>query len=410
MARRAALRLGRRCRHGTIALLEGGLRTVLGAGEPGVEVTVHDPRCYAALRHGSRGLADAYRQGWWDCDDLTTLVRLLLRNLSGALGALDRLGAAAAPVLDPPARLRRPDKAADRRNVRAHYDIGNDFYALMLDPTMTYSCAVFERPDLSLEAAQRAKLDRLCRRLHLTASDHIIEIGGGWGSFALHAAGRYGCRVTTTTVSAAQHDHMTRRVAEAGLADRVTVLDADYRDLTGSFDRLVSIEMIEAVDWRDHPTFFTACARLLRPEGLAALQAIVISDSSFHRAKRHDDFIRHDIFPGGCLPSVASLATEAGRAGLRMVEMEDIGTHYPETLRRWADNLLRHAAEVTALGVDPQFRRLWDLYLAYCAAAFLEGHISDVQLVLGGRAWRPPALVSGDSHIPARPSPAVRSG
>ena len=396
-ARMAALRLGRRCRHGSIVVHEGAIRTALGSGEPSVEVTVHDPRCYAALRHGSRGLAGAYRRGWWDCDELTTLVRLLLRNLAGALGALDRLGAAAAPLLDPPARLRRPDKAADRRNVRAHYDIGNDFYALMLDPTMTYSCALFERPGMSLEAAQTAKLDRLCRRLALSASDHVVEIGGGWGSFAVHAAGRYGCRVTTTTISAAQHDHLTRRVADAGLAGRVTVLGADYRDLAGRYDKLVSIEMIEAVDWRDHAAFFATCARLLRPGGLAALQAIVIADSSFHRAKHHADFIRRDIFPGGCLPSVTSLTTDAGRVGLRLVELEDIGAHYPETLSRWADNIRGHAAEVAGLGLDRGFRRLWDLYLAYCAAAFLERHVSDLQLVLAGPAWRPPAPAADGS-------------
>ena len=390
-ARAAALRLGRRLRHGRVVLQEDRLRTVLGAGEPTVEVTVHDPRCYAALRHGSRGLADAYRRGWWDCDDLTTLVRLLLRNLAGTLGALDRLGAAAAPLLDPPARLRRPDKAADRRNIRAHYDIGNDFYALMLDPTMTYSCALFERPGMSLEAAQTAKLDRLCRRLGLSASDHVVEIGGGWGSFAVHAAERYGCRVTTTTISAAQHEYLTRRVSDAGLAGRVTVLGVDYRDLDGRYDKLVSVEMIEAVDWRDHPAFFAKCARLLRPDGLAAVQAIVIADSSFDRAKHHDDFIRRYIFPGGCLPSVTSITTDAGRAGLRLVELEDIGAHYPETLRRWAENLRARATEVTALGLDPEFRRLWDLYLGYCAAAFLERHVSDVQLVLAGSGWRPPA-------------------
>ena len=394
-ARAAALRLGRRCRHGRIVVREGDARTVLGAGEPSVEVTVHDARCYAALRQGSRGLADAYRRGWWDCDDLTTLIRLLRRNLSGALGALDRIGAATAPLLDPPARLRRPDKAADRRNVRAHYDIGNDFYALMLDSTMTYSCALFERPDMSLDAAQTAKLDRLCRRLGLSASDHVVEIGGGWGSFAVHAAARYGCRVTTTTVSAAQHDHLTGRVADAGLAGRVTVLDVDYRDLTGRYDKLVSIEMIEAVDWRDHADFFATCARLLRPDGLAALQAIVIADPSFHRAKRHADFIRRDIFPGGCLPSVTSIAADAGAAGLRLVELEDIGAHYPETLRRWADNLRSRPAEVAELGLDPGFRRQWDLYLAYCEAAFLERHVSDVQLVLAGPPWRPPCPVTG---------------
>lgn len=381
LARAAVVALGRHLRDGTIVLHEGPARTVLGAGEPTVHVTVHDPRAHAALLRGSSGLGEAYVLGWWDTDDLTTLARLLLRGTSGPRRALDRLGAAARPLLDPPARLRRSDTSADRRNIRAHYDIGNDFFALMLDPTMTYSCALFDRPDLALADGQAAKLDRICQRLDLSPSDHVVEIGTGWAGFAVHAAARYGCRVTTTTISRAQHEYAAKRVADAGLSDRVTVLDAHYRDLSGSFDKLVSIEMIEAVDWRDHDRFFGTCAGLLRPGGMAALQAIVIADESFERAKRHDDFIRRSIFPGGCLPSVTSLHTSARRAGLRLVDLRDIGDHYPETLRRWRANVDDHAEEVAALGLGTEFRRLWDLYLTYCEAAFLEHHVSDVQVV-----------------------------
>lgn len=388
LARRAVLALGRRARHGTVVVHEGATETVVGAGEPTVHVTVHDPRAYAALRSGSRGLGESYRQGWWDTDDLTGLLRVLFRDLAAPLERLDRLGATVRPLLDPPARLRRPDKARDRRNIRAHYDIGNDFYALMLDPTMTYSCAVFERPQVTLEQAQREKLDRICRRLALSPADHVVEIGCGWGSFALHAASHYGCRVTTTTISAAQHDLASKRVAEAGLADRVTVLDADYRDLTGTYDKLASIEMIEAVDWREHDGFFARCAALLRPDGLALLQAIVIADGSFDRAKHHDDFIRAAVFPGGCLPSVTSIAASAHRAGLRIVGLDDIGAHYAETLRRWRARVHEHAPAVNALGLDDRFIRLWDLYLAYCEAAFLERHVSDVQVVLAPPGWR----------------------
>ena len=388
IARSAVSALGRRLRDGTVVVhdVPGSTHTVLGAGDPTVHLTVHDGRAYAAFLRGSRGLGDSYVRGWWDSDDLTALVRVLLRATSGVRSVLDRLGAAARPLLDPLSRIRTTDPSVDRRNIRAHYDIGNDFYALMLDPTMTYSCALFERPDMRLVDAQEAKLDRICRRLDLSAADHVVEIGTGWGSFAIHAATRYGCRVTTTTISDAQYEHAATRVADAALDDRVTVLDDDYRDLTGTFDKLVSIEMIEAVDWRDHDRFFEACAALLRPGGRAALQAIVIADDSFERAKHHDDFIRRAIFPGGCLPSVTSIHTSARRAGLHLVEVLDIGEHYPETLRRWRTNVDDHAAEVTAIGLGTDFRRLWDLYLAYCEAAFLERHVSDVQVVLAKSA------------------------
>jgi cyclopropane-fatty-acyl-phospholipid synthase len=387
LARAAVVALGRRMRHGTVVLHDGPARTVLGAGGPTVHVTINNPRTYAALLRGSRGLGEAYVRGWWDSDDLTTLARVLLRSSSGMRGAVDRLGAAARPLLDPLARLRPSNRSVDRRNIRAHYDIGNDFFALMLDQTMTYSCALFEWPDMSLVDAQTAKLDRICRRLDLSPSDRVVEIGTGWASFAVHAATRYGSRVTTTTISGAQHEYAAKRVADAGLSDYVTVLDVDYRDLTGTFDKLVSIEMIEAVDWRDHDGFFETCAGLLGPKGRAALQAIVIADESFERAKRHDDFIRRAIFPGGCLPSVTSIHTSARRAGLRLVDLCDIGDHYPETLRRWRANVDKHAREVTAMGLGTEFRRLWDLYLTYCEAAFLERHVSDVQVVLAKPAW-----------------------
>ncbi len=381
-ARDAIVWLGRRVRHGTIVLHERDTRIELGNGNPVVDVTVRDPRFYWALRRGSAGLGESYARGWWDCDDLTGLLRLLIVNFAGAGRVLDRIGAAARPLRDPPARLRRRDKGTDRRNIHAHYDIGNDFYALMLDESMTYSCGVFERPGMSLGEAQTAKLDRICRMLDLSSTDHVVEIGTGWGGFAVHAASQYGCRVTTTTISDAQYEYATKRVADAGVADLVTVLDVDYRDMTGTYDKLVSIEMIEAVNWRDYDTFFSAGAGLLRDGGLAALQAIVIADESFDRAKHHDDFIRRYIFPGGCLPSIASLALASSRAGFRMLDLHDIGQHYPATLRAWSANVQEHESEVAALGLDIEFRRLWHLYLAYCEAAFLERRVGDVHVLL----------------------------
>jgi cyclopropane-fatty-acyl-phospholipid synthase len=375
---------------GTIEITEAGRALRRGAGEPVARVTVHDARTYTALlRSGSVGLGSSYVAGWWDADDLTALVQILFRRTRPLRSRMDVLGRPASIVLDAPARLMAPGRAEDRHNVRAHYDLSNDFFELMLDETMTYSCAVFEHPGATLGQAQDAKIDRLCTKLDLRPDDRVVEIGSGWGGFALHAAERYGCRVTTTTISEAQRLYVAKRVAEAGLADRVTVLGDDWRDLHGRFDKLISVEMIEAVDWRHHDQFLAACADLLVEDGLAVLQAIVIDDRSFERAKRHRDFVRRMVFPGGCIPSVTSINASLTRAtDLRIVDLEDIGRHYAETLRRWAGNLQKHAAEVERLGVEPEFRRLWALYLAYCEASFLERHVSDVQLVLAKPAWR----------------------
>ena len=291
-------------------------------------------------------------------------------------------------MLDVPGRLGAPSRSKDRRNVQAHYDISNEFFELMLDETMTYSCALFEHPATSLRDGQLAKIDRLCTMLELKPGDRLVEIGSGWGSFALHAAQRYGVYVTTTTISQAQRSYVDKRVAEAGLADRITVLGEDWRDLRGRFDKLVSVEMIEAVDWRHHDEFLASCSRLLTDDGLAALQAIVINDGSFERTKRHDDFISTMVFPGGCLPSVGSLKASAARASdLRIVYLDDIGHHYSETLRRWATNIAAHGPEVARLELGTEFHRLWDLYLAYCQAAFLEGHITDVQVLMAKPSW-----------------------
>jgi cyclopropane-fatty-acyl-phospholipid synthase len=355
-------------------------------------VTVHNRRAYGALlRSGSVGLGTSYVAGWWDTDDLTALVRALSRDSRPLRERLDRLGRAWGAMLDVPARLAAPGRDDDKRNIAEHYDLSNDFFTLMLDETMTYSCAVFERPGATLAEAQLTKVDRLCTKLELAPTDHLVEIGSGWGGLAVHAATRYGCRVTTTTISDAQRSYVEKRVADAGLADRVTVLGLNWRDLTGRFDKLVSVEMVEAVDWRWHDQFLAKCADLLADDGLAAIQAIVIDDRSFERAKRHRDFVRRMVFPGGCLPSVASLTANLARAtDLRIVDLEDIGRHYAETLRRWADNLAGRTDAVATLGVGQEFRRLWDLYLAYCEASFLERHISDVQLVLAkpGRSGR----------------------
>ena len=388
----AVRRLATRIRGGRVTVVDGGRSHRIGEanGDLDVEVVVHDQRTYrAVLLGGSRGLGIAYREGWWDTDDLPGLIRILIRSLD----PLDRVRVGAhrlwAPVLDPIRRARRPDPGRDRRNVRAHYDLSNEFFALLLDETMTYSCAVFERPDMTLEQAQTAKLDRLCRLVGLQAGHDVVEIGAGWGSMALHAASRYGARVSTTTVSAAQRALAQQRIEAAGLTDRVRVLGDDYRDLTGTYDRLLSVEMIEAVDWRDHGAFFSTCGRLLCADGCMALQAIVIADRRYDRARVTTDFVKQQIFPGGCLPSIGSIVRASARhADLQVVSIDDLSPHYVTTLARWRAALDECAHRLPALGLDDRFRRLWEFYLAYCEAGFAERHVSVVQMLLAKPGWR----------------------
>ena len=380
---------------GTLVVVDDTGTHRFGVGGPEVTMVIHDPVVYwNTLRQGSVALGRDYADGLWDCDDLTTWTRILNRGLRPVTSVQDRVGQAVAVSTDWFRRFRPPSKHVDRHNIRSHYDVSNDFFALMLDETMMYSSAVFTRPGQSLVDAQRVKLDRLCTKLGLGPDDHVVEIGTGWGGFACHAATHYGCRVTTTTISDAQFEYASKRVVGDGLADRVTVLNQDYRDLTGTYDKLVSIEMIEAVDWRQHDTFFRTCSGLLHERGLMALQAITVEDRSFERAKNGTDFVREYIFPGGCLPSLEAITRSVRRATpLVVVDVEDIGRHYAETLRRWRDNLAGRIDEVAALGLDERFRRLWEFYLCYCEGAFLERHISDVQMVLAMPDWQAPMAV-----------------
>lgn len=378
----------RRMGHGAILLNDGQRSRRYGPGTEAVSVTVTDSRAYVALlRDGAAGFGQSYVAGWWECDDLTNLVRTLIQNLAKPLGVLDRVARVLAPLTDrlPARNARKPDD--DRRFIRAHYDLGNDFYRLMLDDTMLYSCAYFETPETSLRDASIAKMDRLAHLLELGPDDHLVEIGTGWGGLACHMASTYGCRVTTTTISDAQYEEARRRVAEARLEDRVTVLNRDYRELEGTFDKLISVEMIEAIGWRNLPTFFRTCDRLLKPGGRMALQAITIDDRAYDRAKNRTDFIKDMIFPGGFLPSLESLVRTSSRVSeLRVQEVSDMGLHYAETLSRWRDNLAHNDDAVRAFGYGEAFHRMWQMYLAYCEAAFLEQHISDVQILFTRRA------------------------
>ena len=332
---------------------------------------------------GSRGLAESYAQGLWDSPDLTAVIRLAARNAH----RLDRLRMRLAPVLVPLQRARalvlRNTRGRSRRDIAAHYDLGNELFGLMLDPSMMYSCALFERPEMTLREASLAKLEQVCRKLDLGPEDHVLEIGSGWGGFALHAAATRGCRVTTTTISREQYEHVLAEVRRAELEQRVTVLLEDYRDLRGSYDALVSIEMVEAVGWRHLEDFFARCASLLRPDGAMLLQAITIDDRAYEAEKASRSFINTYIFPGGCLPSLEVIARAvARRTDMQTLDLEDLTPHYVETLRRWRTNFLANAGRLQALGYDERFRRLWDLYLCYCEAGFAERRICDLQLVL----------------------------
>ncbi len=407
-ARGAVLAACRRIREGHLTVREGDRLTAYGPGceHPGLRatVTVHHPHAYRAAMAGSVGLGRGYVEGWWDADDLVALLRIAARHLPPGGGGL--LGWGGRRLALPNRTLgRAPDRALrggrargdrrggwerDRENIRAHYDLGDDFFALFLDPTLTYSCGIFDSPEASLEQASLAKLDRICTKLDLGPGDRVLEIGTGWGSFALHAASTYGCHVTTTTISDRQYSHARRSVAGAGLGDLVTVRNDDYRALRGTWDKIVSIEMIEAIGWRSYDQFFSTCASLLRPGGLMALQAIVIDDRVYPRAKRSEDFIKAMVFPGSCLPSVEAIVRSTARASdLRTVGLEDIGAHYADTLTKWRSRFHKNRCEIAALGFDEPFLRLWDLYLAYCQAGFEERRISDAQMLLAKPGWRP---------------------
>jgi cyclopropane-fatty-acyl-phospholipid synthase len=338
---------------------------------------------------GSLGAAEAYMAGFWRCTDLVALVRILVRNRHVVEGMDGGLSLLAAPLRKRIHAFNRNTRKGSRSNIEAHYDLGNDFFRLFLDESLMYSCAYFERPELSLHQASLAKLDLICRKLKLGPRDHVLEIGTGWGGFALHAASRYGCRVTTTTISRQQFELARERVQEAGLTDRITVLYEDYRDLAGTYDKLVSIEMIEAVGHQYYDAYFGKCAALLRPDGLALIQAITIADQHFRRARDEVDFIKRYIFPGSCIPSVTALLESATRASdLKLIGLEDIGPHYAFTLRRWREAFLANLEAVRRQGYSEAFIRMWEFYLAYCEGGFAERALGDVQMLLAKPFYR----------------------
>jgi cyclopropane-fatty-acyl-phospholipid synthase len=390
LARKLVLRRLAALREGQLHLYEGGERLAFGAERTGSDASLHvlDPACYAEIAFGgSVGAGESYMLGHWRSDDLTALLRLLLRNRA-ALDAMETgLARLSAPLRLAAHWLQRNTRAGSRRNISAHYDLGNEFFRLFLDETMMYSCALFERPDMTLAQASTAKLDAVCRKLKLGPHDHVLEIGTGWGGFALHAAGRYGCRVTTTTISPSQQKLARERVLGAGLQDRVEVLLEDYRDLRGVYDKVVSIEMIEAIGHRQFGEFFGCCAKRLRAGGQMLLQSITIAEAHYERARDEVDFIKRHIFPGCCIPAVSALTgAMEDSSDLRLSGLEDIGPHYATTLALWRANFLANLERVRVLGYPESFIRMWEFYLCYCEAGFAEGQLGDVQMLLTRKA------------------------
>ncbi|MBD8873697.1 cyclopropane-fatty-acyl-phospholipid synthase family protein [Rhodanobacter sp. DHB23] len=382
-------------RHGRL-LLQDALGTVVlgtpasGHAELVVHVEVLDPGFYRALAtHGSVGAGEAYMDGLWHCDDLVGLIRLLVRNrdlLDGMETGWARLGGMALRAWH---ALQRNTPSGSRRNIAAHYDLGNDFFGLFLSSDLMYSSALWEGADDTLEAASVRKLDAICRRLALQPGDRVIEIGTGWGGFALHAARHYGCHVTTTTISREQHVLASERVAAAGLQDRVTLLLKDYRDLEGSYDKLVSIEMVEAIGAEYLDVYFAKLGALLKPDGLALLQAITIEDHRYAQALKSVDFIKRHVFPGSFIPSVsAMLAAKTRASNLGLIALQDFGDSYARTLHAWRERFMARLGEVRAQGFDERFIRRWEFYLAYCEGGFRERSIGVAHLLLAKPGYR----------------------
>jgi cyclopropane-fatty-acyl-phospholipid synthase len=354
------------------------------------ELIVHDPRCYTDIvTGGSLGAAESYMSGDWTSPDLTKLVRVMVRNtdvldrMEGSLAGLSR------PLLKFFHERKRNTERGARRNVAAHYDLGNEFFRLFLDPKMMYSSAIFPDETATLEQASVNKLDCICRKLQLKENDHVLEIGSGWGGFAIHAARHYGCRVTTTTISAEQYRLAADRIRAAGLEDRITLLQEDYRHIRGRFDKLVSIEMIEAVGWQYYDDFYRKCASLLKSDGLMLVQAITIADQRYERARRSVDFIQRYVFPGSCIPSQHALLTAMMRASdLRLIHTEDFAGHYARTLRAWNDRFHENIDQVRALGYSDEFLRMWEFYLSYCEGGFAERAIGVAHLLYAGPRFR----------------------
>ncbi len=374
-------------RHGTLTLHENAESRVLGIDKNSHQFgelhVVNDAFYTKTALGGSVGAAESYMDGDWHSEQLVDVMRLLIRNRE----LLDTMESGTARftnwIMQAAHQFRKNTKSGSRKNIAAHYDLGNELFQLFLDSKLMYSSAVFDRPELDLEQASERKLQLICEKLQLCASDHLLEIGTGWGGMAIYAAKHYACKVTTTTISKQQYDYAKARVAAEGLQDRISLLFEDYRDLSGQFDKLVSIEMIEAIGHQFQDTYFEKCATLLKPGGKALIQAITIEDHRYEQALHSVDFIKRYIFPGSFIPCISAMVSSAANAGhLRLIDLQDIGSSYAKTIHHWRNRFNQQRNNILALGYDLRFIRMWDYYFAYCEAGFIEQSISDVHLLL----------------------------
>lgn len=360
------------------------------------ELTIIDSHTYSdIMTGGSIGAAEAYMTGDWITPDLTRLMRVMVRNLDILNGLEGGLASISKPFLKGFHWLNQNTEKGSRRNIAAHYDLGNDFFKLFLDPTMMYSSGIFPNDDATMEQASLNKLKTICEKLNLTAHDHVVEIGTGWGSFAIYAAKHYGCKVTTTTISEQQYLYAKQQVLAEGLEDKITLLKEDYRKLEGKFDKLVSIEMIEAVGWKFFDTFFAKCASLLKTDGVMLIQAITIEDQRYEQAKKDVDFIQRYIFPGSCIPSIAAMTDSTKRSSdLRLVQLQDFAQHYSRTLHAWHVAFNKEEKIITEQGYSEDFKRMWRFYLSYCEAGFAERAIGVSHLIFAKPLHRNETLLS----------------
>jgi cyclopropane-fatty-acyl-phospholipid synthase len=394
IARQAFLKVLGSIEIGSLTLHEGCDTQHFGRadvpGEPQAEVHIHNPTVYGQLlTGGSIASGESYIQGHWSSPMPIEVTRLFSANLSTLDALDDKQSWAMKMALNVAHRLNRNTAEGSRENIAAHYDLGNEFFGLFLDPTMMYSSALFENSQMSLEDASVAKLDEICRQLELTPDDHLLEIGTGWGGMAMHAAKHYGCRVTTTTISREQYDYACQAVEDAGLQGKITLLCEDYRNLTGVYDKLVSIEMIEAVGHEFYQNYFECCTKLLREDGKMVIQAITMADQRYELARDSVDYIKRYIFPGGCLPSLAVIAEHVAEdTDLQIIHLRDITEDYAITLSHWRERFMSKLDSVRSMGFDEEFIRMWEYYLCYCEGGFQERIISTVQLAFAKPRYR----------------------
>ncbi len=384
-ARKQVIARLRHLQKGHLTLIENGIKHEFGNDNSlAATVTVHDAHFYGEIAFGgSIGAGEAFMLGYWTSDNLSNVIRIMAAN-QGVMDALEGgYQWASKPFLKVLHWLNRNTQDGSRKNIAAHYDLGNDFFKLWLDPSMMYSSAIFSPLNCSLEAASNKKLQVICDKLDLKPTDHVIEIGTGWGGFAIYAAKNYGCKVTTTTISQQQYAEAKLRVNAENLQDKITLLLNDYRDLAGQFDKLVSIEMVEAVGHQFYDTYFAKCASLLKPNGMALIQAITITDQRFEAAKISVDFIQRYVFPGSNIPSITAMLTSITKASdLKLYNLEDIGPHYATTLRKWRENFFTNIESIRKLGYSEEFIKMWEFYLCYCEGGFAERALGDVHLLL----------------------------